>query len=189
MMDVSGSMGEVKKYFARSFYFWMLSFLRTMYQHVEVRFIAHTTGAKLVDETEFFHRGESGGTNCASAYELAAELVDTEYPPSRWNVYPFHFSDGEDWDPTNSAKAVESLLERGVAALGYGEIQTEYSYSVLMHALANKLSLRVADDGDFAYYYGEWSTTPVIGVVLRSKSDLYPSLRAFLSRERRRVGL
>ena len=60
MMDVSGSMGTMKKYLARSFFFWMLSFLRSMYRRVEIRFIAHTTEAKLVDEQEFFHKGESG---------------------------------------------------------------------------------------------------------------------------------
>ena len=97
-------MDVTKKYFARSFFFWMVSFLRTLYEHVEIRFIAHTTEAKLVDEQEFFHKGESGGTSCASAYELAVKLIDTEYPTSRWNVYPFHFSDGEDWDAWKTAR-------------------------------------------------------------------------------------
>ena len=60
MMDVSGSMGTMKKYLARSFYFWMTSFLRVIYKRVEIRFIAHTTEARLVDEYEFLHRGESG---------------------------------------------------------------------------------------------------------------------------------
>ena len=69
MMDVSGSMGTMKKYLARSFFFWMLSFLKSLYRHVDIRFIAHTTEAKLVDEQEFFHTGESGGTRCASAYD------------------------------------------------------------------------------------------------------------------------
>src|SRR5262249_42502652 len=34
MMDVSGSMGEFKKYIARSFYFWMVRFLKTKYDNV-----------------------------------------------------------------------------------------------------------------------------------------------------------
>ncbi len=91
MMDVSGSMGTMKKYLARSFYFWMTSFLRVIYKRVEIRFIAHTTEARLVDEYDFLHRGESGGTSCHSAYELATDLIDTEYPTSQWNVYPFPF--------------------------------------------------------------------------------------------------
>ena len=110
MMDVSGSMGTAKKYLARSFFFWLVEFLKQIYSNVQIRFIAHTTEAKLVDEHEFFHKGESGGTFCHSAYDLAIYLVETEYNPSRWNVYAFHFSDGEDF---------ERVLEmvRGVAAL------------------------------------------------------------------------
>jgi len=43
MMDVSGSMGEFKKYIARSFFFWMAPFLRTKYDHVKIVFINHHT--------------------------------------------------------------------------------------------------------------------------------------------------
>src|SRR5947209_13270925 len=38
MMDVSGSMGEFEKYIARSFYFWMVRFLRTKYNNVQIVF-------------------------------------------------------------------------------------------------------------------------------------------------------
>jgi sporulation protein YhbH len=48
MMDVSGSMGEFEKYIARSFYFWMVRFLRTKYHNVEIVFISHHTEAKIV---------------------------------------------------------------------------------------------------------------------------------------------
>ena len=186
MMDVSGSMTTMKKYFARSFYFWMLSFLRTIYRTVEIRFIAHTTDAKLVDEHEFFHKGESGGTKCASAYELAGDLMDTEYPSSRWNVYPFHFSDGEDWDPDQTVLAAKDVLGRGPAALGYGEIQTEYSSSVLMGAFEEGLTMAAHQDDDFIYYDGMYHDVPLLGVILRSRGDLYPALRTFLRPDKAR---
>mgnify|MGYP006189453751 CR=1 FL=1 len=54
MRDVSGSMGEFEKYISRSFYFWMLKFLRTKYERVQVVFITHHTEAKEVDEETFF---------------------------------------------------------------------------------------------------------------------------------------
>ncbi len=184
MMDVSGSMGTMKKYFARSFYFWMLSFLKTIYRKVEIRFISHTTEAKLVNEHEFFHKGESGGTKCASAYELTAELIDTEYSTSHWNVYPFHFSDGEDWDPYRTVEATKAVLGRQPAALGYGEIQTEYSASVLMKALEEGLGLGAVQDNGFLHYEGKYNETPILGVVLRSRDDLYPALRTFLKPDR-----
>src|SRR6185312_9459924 len=50
MMDVSGSMGEFEKYIARSFYFWMVRFLRTKYNNVHIVFISHHTEAREVTE-------------------------------------------------------------------------------------------------------------------------------------------
>lgn len=188
MMDVSGSMGTMKKYLARSFYFWMTSFLKTIYQRVEIRFIAHTTEAKLVDEHDFFHKGESGGTSCWSAYELATELIDLEYPTSRWNVYPFHFSDGEDWDVERTVKSLEKMLERGVANFGYGEIQAEYSSSALMEAYKQKIPLQPRTLEGFAFYEGLWGASPVLGVVIKDKPDLYPALRVFLNTGKGRRG-
>ncbi len=183
MMDVSGSMDTMKKYFARSFFFWMLSFLRTIYKHVEIRFIAHTTEAKLVDEYEFFHKGESGGTQCYAAYDLAGELIDSEYPPSRWNIYPFHFSDGEDWDAEQSVLSLKAVLRRGVSAFGYGEIQTDYSASILMTAFERGLDMQEQRSDGYTYYSGQWSSTPLLGMIIRSRQDLYPALRVLLRTE------
>jgi sporulation protein YhbH len=180
MMDVSGSMGTMKKYLARSFYFWMTSFLRVIYKHVEIRFIAHTTEARLVDEYDFLHRGESGGTSCHSAYELATGLIDTEYPTSKWNVYPFHFSDGEDWDVDRTVRSLEKMLDRGVANFGYGEIQTEHSSSALMEAFRTKIGLEGGTFENLPYFSGSHGRSPVLGVVIRNKSDIYPALRVFL---------
>jgi uncharacterized sporulation protein YeaH/YhbH (DUF444 family) len=184
MMDVSGSMGTQQKYLARSFFFWMVSFLRTLYRQVQIRFIAHTTEAKLVEEEEFFHKGESGGTYCFSAYELASRLVASEYPTDRWNVYSFHFSDGEDWAADRTVQAVRALLGQGIAALGYGEIQSEYSSSALLDSLRGGLDLELRRLEGFTYYEGRHGDTPLLGLVIRTKEDLYPALRAFLRPER-----
>ena len=47
-------MGEFEKYIARSFYFWMVRFLRTKYNNVHIVFISHHTEAREVTEEEFF---------------------------------------------------------------------------------------------------------------------------------------
>ncbi|MBE0467007.1 MAG: DUF444 family protein, partial [Candidatus Desulforudis sp.] len=46
MMDTSGSMGPFEKHIARSFFFWMMRFLRTRYDSVEITFLAHHTEAR-----------------------------------------------------------------------------------------------------------------------------------------------
>src|SRR5690554_4215702 len=135
IMDTSGSMGTFEKYVARSFYFWMIRFLRRKYEQVEIVFIAHHTEAKEVSEQDFFHRGESGGTICSSAYRKALEIIDERFPPSRFNIYPFHFSDGDNLSSDNDRclKLLGELLEV-TNLFGYGEINQYNRNSTLMSA-------------------------------------------------------
>jgi sporulation protein YhbH len=187
MMDVSGSMGTMKKYLARSFFFWLVEFLRQIYNHVQIRFIAHTTEAKLVDEHEFFHKGESGGTFCHSAYDLAIHLVETEYNPSRWNIYPFHFSDGEDFGPLKTVASARRLMKMGINMLGYGEIREDlYATSRLMESFAEELNVkrRRFDESDFETFIGTDQATPFVGTVLKDKSHVYLALKEFLRKEK-----
>ena len=189
MMDVSGSMSTTKKYLARSFFFWMVEFLKHKYRHVEIRFIAHTSEAKLVTEEEFFHKGESGGTICASAFELAADLIESHYHPSKWNSYAFHFSDGEDWDPAKTMMSVKRLLDKKPNMLGYGEIRTEVAYGQqLMKNFEETFSLDKHTsyrDADFEYYLPQRNELPFSGVILKNKSHVYPALKVFFSKEKK----
>ncbi len=166
MMDVSGSMGEFEKYIARSFYFWMVRFLRTKYNNVKIVFISHHTEAKEVTEEEFFTHGESGGTQVSSAYELALQIVQERFNPDDWNIYPFHFSDGDNlpWDNERCVGLVQQLM-RVCNIFGYGEIREGHyrSPSTLMSAF-NKIQ-----DQKF------------LAVTISDKSEVYPALRRFFS--------
>src|ERR687890_2151449 len=126
LMDVSGSMGEFKKYIARSFFFWMVRFLRTKYDNVEIVFISHHTEAREVSEEQFFTQGESGGTVVSSAYQLALDIINTRYRPSDWNIYPFHFSDGDNYysDNEEAVRLADELIKT-CNLFGYGEIGEE----------------------------------------------------------------
>ncbi len=166
MMDTSGSMGEFEKYIARSFYFWMVRFLRTKYENVEIVFIAHHTEAKEVTEEEFFNRGESGGTRASSAYRLALDIIERRYPPSDWNIYPFHFSDGDNLYSDNDLclDLVQQLLKK-CNLFGYGEInQSHWSRSSTLMSVFSQIN-----DPKF------------VGVTITDKSDVYPALRKFFS--------
>jgi sporulation protein YhbH len=166
MMDVSGSMGEFEKYIARSFYFWMVRFLRTKYNNVEIVFISHHTEAKEVSEQEFFTKGESGGTKVSSAYQLALEIIAERYAPADWNIYPFHFSDGDNMFSDNRlcVEMVNQLIE--VCNLfGYGQIkQGWYPAGTLM-----------------SVYTQEIDHPKFIGVTIEDKEDVYPALQKFFS--------
>ncbi|MFO7935084.1 MAG: DUF444 family protein, partial [Bacteroidales bacterium] len=92
------------KYLARSMLFWLVEFLKKVYNNVEIKFIVHTTEAEVVDEESFFKTASTGGTYCSSAFEKANYIIDTEYPTDMWNVYCVYMSDGEDWDPSKTIK-------------------------------------------------------------------------------------
>lgn len=131
IMDTSGSMDQTKKYLARSFYFLLYQFVRWKYEQVEVVFIAHTTEAKEVNEWEFFHRGESGGTVISSGYAKALEVIEARYNPAVWNIYAFHCSDGDNWgDDNNRAIGLAKDLCGVCNLFGYGEITFTQSWNV-----------------------------------------------------------
>ncbi|RAQ97953.1 sporulation protein YhbH [Thermogemmatispora tikiterensis] len=167
MMDVSGSMGEFEKYIARSFYFWMVRFLRTKYNNVHIVFISHHTEAKEVTEEEFFHKGESGGTQVSSAYELALQIIKERFNPHDWNIYPFHFSDGDNlpWDNDRCVQLVQQLIEL-CNIFGYGEIREGHyrSPSTLMSA------------------YSRITDKKFVAVTISDKKEVYPALRKFFAR-------
>jgi uncharacterized protein len=136
MMDTSGSMGQFEKYISRTFFFWMVRFLRKKYENVEMRFLAHHTEAKEVTEEEFFTRGESGGTRCSSVYQLALDIIQRNYPPEHYNIYPVHFTDGDNIGSDN-ARAL-NLMQKLVdisQVVGYGEILRTHYSSTLMSTL------------------------------------------------------
>ncbi|MGZ4031514.1 MAG: sporulation protein YhbH [Tumebacillaceae bacterium] len=164
MMDTSGSMGQFEKYIARSFFFWMTRFLRTKYEHVDIQYIAHHTEAKVVTEHEFFTKGESGGTICSSAYNLALDLVTKKYSPDKYNIYPFHFSDGDNLTSDNEKclKLIRQLMEVS-NIFGYGEVNQYNRSSSLMNAFKN------VNDPKFK------------SCIIREKSEVYKALCHFFT--------
>jgi sporulation protein YhbH len=173
MMDVSGSMGEFKKYIARSFYFWMVRFLKTKYDQVKIVFISHHTEAKEVTEEQFFTQGESGGTVVSSAYKLALDTIAERYPPRDWNIYPFHFSDGDNYysDNDEAVRLADELI--GTCNLfGYGEIGEEgaSSYRRSSGALLSIFNDRLKHQERF------------VGVRIDDKEDVYPALKEFFGK-------
>jgi uncharacterized sporulation protein YeaH/YhbH (DUF444 family) len=129
MMDVSGSMGDEQKEIVRIESFWIDTWLRHQYKGLETRYIIHDAVAREVDRETFFKTRESGGTMISSAYKLAAQLIDEHYPSDEWNIYPFHFSDGDNWSMDDTLTCVE-LLKREILPkvnmFAYGQVESPY---------------------------------------------------------------
>ena len=95
MMGVSGWVGEEQKEIVRAESFWSATWLHHQYASIETRYVIHDAVAREVDKETFYHTRESGGTIISSAYKLADALIEENYAPADWNVYIFHFSDGD----------------------------------------------------------------------------------------------
>jgi sporulation protein YhbH len=170
MMDRSGSMSREKTYIAKSFYFWMVQFLKRRYKNISLVFIAHDSKAHLVTEKQFFGVNNAGGTVCSSAFEMAYNHIQDNHPPSTWNNYVFEFSDGDNWGDDNllCLEYVTKLLPL-VRAIGYGEIVLEDSAWM---SEEHRLS-RVLEDNI--------KRTRFVSIKISSRDEVFDALKMFFN--------
>lgn len=111
LMDVSGSMDEGRKELSKRFFILLYLFLTRHYEKIELVFIRHHTQAAEVDEQNFFHARETGGTVVSSALVLMDEIIRARYNPSEWNIYGAQASDGDNWHH-DSGRCREMLAQK-----------------------------------------------------------------------------
>jgi uncharacterized protein len=167
MMDVSGSMGDEQKEIVRIESFWIDTWLRKHYKGLETRYIIHDAVAREVDRDTFFHTRESGGTMISSAYRLALEMIEADYAPSAWNIYPFHFSDGDNWSADDTRVCLELLQGKILPASNlfcYGQVESPYGSGQFIKDLREA----IGDREDVALSE------------IADKEGIYPSIKTFL---------
>jgi uncharacterized protein len=169
MMDVSGSMGDEQKEIVRIESFWIDTWLRSQYEGIESRYIIHDAMAKEVDRDTFFRTRESGGTMISSAYKLAAKMIDEEYPASEWNIYPFHFSDGDNWSVDDTVTCVDILRNAVLPSVNlfcYGQVESPYGSGQFIK--------------DLQEHFGDEET--VVTSEIKGKDAIMDSIRDFLGK-------
>jgi uncharacterized sporulation protein YeaH/YhbH (DUF444 family) len=145
VMDVSGSMGADQKELVRIESFWLDAWICSHYQGTRSVYIVHDAAAKEVDRDTFFRIRESGGTVISSAYELAQQILIERFPPQDWNLYLFHFTDGENYSRQDTEKCLELLKDKllpSVNLFGYGQVESYGTSGDFFEALQS----RFADD-------------------------------------------
>ena len=167
IMDASGSMDVTKKYLARSYFFVLATFLKKKYDNIAFEFIYHTTVAKRVDEYEFFHKSESGGTYISSGINEALKVIEEKYPASAWNIYPIYASDGDNWSEDNekAIEAVKKICELS-NMFGYAELLPS-TYTTTMY---HKFKKEITNDN-------------FVPVIIKEKKDLWDALKTMLRKE------
>ncbi|MFO0971948.1 MAG: DUF444 family protein [Phycisphaerae bacterium] len=171
MMDVSGSMGDEQKELVRLEAFWIDAWLRRNYEGVESRYIVHDVRAQEVDRDTFYRLREDGGTKISSAFKLAKQLLEQHYRPEEWNIYLFHFSDGDNSSETDSRECCRILREQllpHVNLFGYCQVASAYGSGNFINVIHEHL------DG----------LESVITSRVNSKDDIYDSIKTFFAKGR-----
>jgi len=171
MMDVSGSMGVEQKEMVRLTAFWIEIWLRSQYKQIEIRYIVHDAMAKEVDQHTFYHLREGGGTKISSAYKLCSKLMQTQFSPDEWNIYPFHFSDGDNWGNDDTRDCVELLQKEILPSSNqfcYGQVRSAYG------------------SGRFAYdlYRAFENEDHLIVSEINRRDEIYDAIKDFLGKGR-----
>ncbi len=171
MMDVSGSMGREQKEVVRIKAFWIDTWLRSQYKNLEVVYIVHDAVAKIVDQHTFFHLRESGGTKISSAYELCLKQIQERFRPEDWNIYPFHYSDGDNWSARDTEHCVSMLRDELLPRVNqfcYGQVKSAHG------------SGQFRKDLDIALGDQELLVTASVN----DRADIPEAIRAFLGKGR-----
>lgn len=166
-MDVSSSMRERDRKLAKTFFFWVMQGLRRQYQTIELVYIAHTVKAWEFDESEFFQVRGSGGTVASTAFESVVSITDSRYDPSRYNIYLFYASDGENFRDDHD-RATDSLAKIASVANCIGYIETPASADRALETETAGIFKTAQESG-----------APISSFALTSNESVWDAIRGF----------
>jgi sporulation protein YhbH len=167
MMDVSGSMGDEQKEIVRTESFWIDTWLRSQYEGIHRRFIIHDAAAKEVDEDTFYRTRESGGTLISSAYRLCLDMIHKDYPSANWNIYPFHFSDGDNWSSEDTKICLDMVNNEMLPVVNqfsYGQVESRYGSGQFFKDILERFN----------------ENSKVVASRISDKEGIYESIKTFL---------
>jgi len=118
----------------------------------------------------FFRTRESGGTLISSAYNLCKEIIEKDYNPNEWNIYPFHFSDGDNWS-ADDTKLCLDLLDNVILPVSnvfcYGQVESRYGSGQFYKDLTSK--------------YGSGEEKLILSKI-KNKEGILDSIKEFLGK-------
>jgi uncharacterized protein len=112
--DCSGSMSDEHCEIVSDMAFWIDKWIRRHYENIQVCYYVHDAVAKEVDEETFYRYRRGGGTKCSTCLKEMAKEHENRFPPDKWNIYCFYFTDGDNlnWNGLDDNIAfIESLKE------------------------------------------------------------------------------
>ncbi|WP_262177920.1 YeaH/YhbH family protein [Haloarcula laminariae] len=149
--DVSGSMRQQKRELVERTFTPLDWYLQGKYDNAEFVYIAHDADAWEVDRDEFFGIRSGGGTRISSAYELAAAVLEEEYPWSEWNRYVFAAGDSENSSNDTEERVIPLMEEIPANLHAYVETQPSGNAINATHAEEVERSFQGSDNVAVAY--------------------------------------
>jgi uncharacterized sporulation protein YeaH/YhbH (DUF444 family) len=149
--DVSGSMREKKRELVERTFTPLDWYLTGKYDNAEFVYIAHDAEAWEVDRDEFFGIRSGGGTRISSAYELAAKVLEEEYPWSEWNRYVFAAGDSENSSNDTEERVIPQMEEIPANLHAYVETQPSGNAINATHAEEVERHFEGSDNVAVAY--------------------------------------
>jgi uncharacterized sporulation protein YeaH/YhbH (DUF444 family) len=149
--DVSGSMRQQKRELVERTFTPLDWYLQGKYDNAEFVYIAHDADAWRVDRDEFFGIRSGGGTRISSAYQVAKEILEEEFPWSDWNRYVFAAGDSEN-SSNDTEENVIPLMEQIPANL-HAYVETQPSGNAINATHAEEVETHFKDGGDVAVAY------------------------------------
>ncbi len=149
--DVSGSMREKKRELVERTFTPLDWYLTGKYDNAEFVYIAHDAEAWEVDRDEFFGIRSGGGTRISSAYELAAAVLEEEYPWHEWNRYVFAAGDSENSSNDTEERVIPQMEEIPANLHAYVETQPSGNAINATHAEEVERHFEGSDNVAVAY--------------------------------------
>lgn len=158
--DISASMGGERAYLARATAWYLAAVIQRAYPQCPIHFWVHDSEGQEVPESDFLTLSDGGGTAGMPVYTAMRSHMDRAYPPSQYNRYLFHFTDGGLWD----APATESFV------VGWAATLTRFGV-----VLTARPTLGVQ-----AWVHHIQTAPPVRVVVEVGRPDVVPAVRSLL---------
>jgi len=176
MLDVSGSMGDEERSLSRLTNSWLQRIIGRHHQHIEERFIVHTTNAYEVESPVFYGTRLAGGTMASSAFLKTSEIIKQDYSPEEWNIYLFYYSDGGNIEEDNdkALALLGNMLLPAINMFCYGECSS--GSDLFMGELAKRFNLNSNKGSNIPRRKIRTST-------ILDRDDIVETLRTFLAKD------
>lgn len=141
--DGSGSMDQYKCDIVSDMAWWIDVWVRHFYDRVERVYVWHDTDAQEVDENKFYRYRYGGGTLCSSALKFINKQFKNRFPPDKWNIYVFYFTDGENWGDDNKTfcNIIQQEMSPIVNFVGISQVMAYAHENSLKHYVDSNLDL------------------------------------------------